>query len=333
MRYKSLIILVALLALGLSSVFAGNESRIGTAGAQELRIPVGARATAMGGSVVADVYGAEAIFWNPAGMANMIGTEVMFSHQPYIADIDINFIGATTAIEDFGTLALAAKIVSIGDIEETTTDYPDGTGRIFSPTLSVITVGYARELTARVTFGVTGNFINERVHEVSATGVSFDIGFIYRPGWQGVSLGLAIKNYGPEMRYSGTGFERRNPTTGRMEAAQSQNFDLPSSFNIGLAWDFLDQGANLAKVTGNFMSNNYSQDNFQGGFEYTYDGRYSLRAGYNYSEQNDWQYGFSAGAGIMVSLGGTDVTFEYTWSEVDNSAFDANQYFTGKINF
>jgi len=332
MKIRVFIILIALLAVGLTSVYGGNERRIGTAGAQELRIPIGSRGTAMGGSVVADVYGTEAIFWNPAGMANLIGTEAMFSHQPYIADIDINFVGIVTAIEDFGTLAASAKVVSIGDIEETTQSYPDGTGRIFSPSLSVITVGYARELTARVSFGVTGNFISERIAEASATGVSFDIGFIYRPGWNGVSMGLAIKNYGPEMRFSGRGFERAD-TLGRQVSANSATFDLPSSFNVGLAWDFLDMGANLAKVTGNFMSNNYSQDIFQGGFEYTYDGKYSLRAGYNYSDQTDWQYGFTAGAGLMVTLGGTDVTFEYTWTEVDNSAFDANQYFTGKVNF
>ncbi len=335
MKFRVFIVIVALLAIGLSSAYAGNERRIGTAGAQELRIPVGSRGTAMGGSIISDVYGVESMFWNPAGMANLIGTEAMFSHQPYIADIDINYIGIATSIEDFGTIGASVKVVSIGDINETTTDGPnDGeTGRVFSPTFSVLTVGYARELTARVSFGFTGSFINERILNTSASGISFDVGFIYRPGWQGVSLGLMIKNYGPSMRFKGDDLYYFDPNTGQQVAGQSESFDLPSSFNIGMSWDFLDMGANLAKVTGNFMSNNYSQDNFQGGFEYTYDGKYSLRAGYNYSDQTDWQYGFAMGAGVVVNVGGADVTFEYTWSEVDNSAFDANQYFTGKVNF
>lgn len=332
MKIRIFVLLIALLAVSLTSVYAGNDNRIGTAGAQELRIPVGSRGTAMGGSIIADVYGVESMFWNPAGMANLIGTEAMFSHQPYIADIDVNYVGAATAIEDFGTLGAAVKVVSIGDMEETTWDYPDGTGRIFSPSLSVLTVGYAKELTARVSFGVSGSFINERIHEVSATGISFDIGFLYRPGWQGMSLGLTIKNYGPKMKFSGKGFNYTDDN-GRQVSPESESFDLPSSFNVGLSWDFLDMGTNFAKVTGNFMSNNFSQDAFQGGFEYMYNDMLSLRAGYNYSDQEDWQYGFSFGAGVMVDIGGTDVTFEYTWSEVDNSAFDANQYFTGKINF
>ena len=331
MKIRIFIILVALLAVSLTSVYAGNERRIGTAGAQELRIPIGSRGTAMGGSIVADVYGVEALFWNPAGMANMMGTEVMFSHQPYFADIDVNYVGVATLIEDFGTIGASAKIVSIGDIEETTEKFPNGTGRIFNPSLSVITVGYAKEMTARVSFGFSANLINERIHEVSATGFSFDIGFLYRPGWQGVSLGLAIKNYGPEMKFDGKGFRRTNTNSERQESPEVESFDLPSSFNIGLSWDFLDQGANLAKMTGNFLSNNYSQDVFQGGFEYTYDGKYSLRAGYNYADQEAWLYGFSVGAGVLLSIGDTDVTFEYTWTETD--VFDANQYFTGKINF
>ncbi len=335
MKFKILFILVALLAVSLTSVYAGNERRIGTAGAQELRLPVGARGTAMGGSIVADVYGVESMYWNPAGLANLVGTEAMFSHQPYIADIDVNYAGIATSIEDFGSIGFSAKVVSIGDILETTDAYPDGTGRVFSPTLSVISASFAKELTARVSFGTTMHYLNERIHEVTASGVAFDVGFIYRPDWQGVSMGLVIKNYGPEMKFSGKGFY--DAGDGHQVAAEPQKFDLPSSFNFGLAWDFLAADKNFAKATGNFMSNNYSQDVWQGGLEYTYDdgkwGRYSLRAGYNYSDQEEWQYGFTAGGGVTLKVGTTDVTFEYTWSETDNDAFDANQYFTGKINF
>jgi hypothetical protein len=331
MKYKTIVILIALLAMGLASVYAGNTRRIGTAGAQELRIPVGSRGTAMGGAVIADVYGVESIFWNPAGLAGLVGTEAMFSHQPYLADIDINFVGVGTAIEDFGTIAAAVKVVSIGTMEETTREFPDGTGREFSPALTVLSLTYAKELTARVSFGFTGMLINEQIFEVRASGVALDVGFIYRPGWQGVSMGLAIKNYGPEMRFEGEGFYSVQEGADRQTAAEALKFELPSSFNFGLAYDFLDKDANFAKLTGNFMSNNYSQDVFQGGFEYTYDGKYSIRAGYNYADQDSWLYGFSAGAGIVLNLGETDVTFEYTWTETD--VFDANQYFTGKINF
>ncbi|MEP0827534.1 MAG: PorV/PorQ family protein [Candidatus Zixiibacteriota bacterium] len=329
MKNKIVFLMLILLAASLSTAYAGSDRRLGTAGAQELRIPIGARGTAMGGAVTANASGVESIYWNPAGLASLEGTEAFFSHQPYIADIDVNFVGVATNMSDFGILGVGAKIVSIGDMEETTEEFPDGTGRVFNPSLSVLSLSYARTLTYNVTFGATGMYINERIFEVSASGVAFDVGFIYRPNWHGVSLGMVIKNYGPEMKFSGRGFDRVLDL--RPARPVAATFDLPSSFNLGMSFDFLSNGPNLATVSGNFCSNNYSEDLWQGGLEYGYDGKYFLRAGYNYSQQESYLYGFSFGAGLTLNFGNTDVTFEYSWTETET--FDNNQYFTGRINF
>ncbi len=336
MKYKFLILTMVLLVLSLCSAYAGNSLRLGTAGAQELLIPIGSRGTAMGGAVLSTTYGIESMYWNPAGLSSLEGTEVAFTHLPYIADIDVNFIGIATAIEGFGTFGFGAKVVSVGDIEETTEDMPDGTGRFFSPSLTVLNVTYAREFTANVSFGATAMLINENIAEAQATGVAFDVGFIYRPRWYGLSLGLAIKNYGPEMAFSGIGFyQELNDHPVSPEAAK---FDLPSSINIGVGYDFLDDGRNLANVSGNFRSNNFSEDYWQGGAEYVYDGKYAIRAGYNFSDldsnddgTNDYLYGLSFGAGVTLPLPGVSLTFEYSWNETE--VFDDNQYFTFRANF
>ena len=330
MKTKYIILVLVLLAVSLSSVYAGNSRRMGTAGAMELLIPIGSRGTSMGGAVIANVAGVESIFWNPAGLASLEGTEVMFTHQPYLADIDVNFAGIATRIEEFGTIAASAKVVSIGEMEETTEDYPNGTGRIFSPTLAVLGVSFAKILTANVSFGATAMFIHEDIFEVQATGVAFDVGFLYDPRWKGFRLGLVIKNYGPQMSFSGRGF-LAELDEGRPGAAESKPFELPSSINMGVAYDFIDDGPNLTTLTGNFRSNNFSDDCYQGGAEYVYDGRYSLRAGYNFADQDRWLYGASFGAGVVLSLGNTDLTIEYSWTETD--VFEDNQFFTVKANF
>ncbi len=329
MRNKIAIFVLVLLALSLTSAYAGNTRRIGTAGAQELLIPIGSRGTAMGGAVVANISGLEAIHWNPAGLSSLSGTEAMFTYLPYIADIDVNFVGIGTTIEDFGSLAAGAKIVSIGDMEETTFDFPDGTGRVFSPSLSVISVTYSRMMTYQVQFGITSKLVYERVFEVSATGVAFDIGFMYQPGWQGLSLGLSIMNYGPTMKFSGDGFNR--PLDGRQGAAEGSSFDLPSQFNFGVAYDAVQSERSVATLSGNFRSNNYSQDVWQGGLEFVYDDKYSLRAGYNYADQDEWLYGFSVGGGLVLDIGQTKLALEYAWNETET--FDDNQFFTVKFLF
>jgi len=336
MKNKLLILVMVLLVLSLSSAYAGNSLRTGTAGAQELLIPVGSRGTAMGGAVLSTAYGVEAMYWNPAGLSSLEGTEAGFTYLPYIADIDVNFVGVATGIEGFGTIGVGAKVVSIGDIEETTEDFPDGTGRVFSPSLTVMNLTYAREFTANVSFGVTAMFIHEDIFEVQASGVAFDVGLIYRPRWYGLSLGLVVKNYGPEMQFNGIGFDQAfEDVPVRPIGAK---FELPSSINIGVGYDFLDDGKNLANISGNFRSNNFSEDYWQGGAEYVYEEKYALRAGYNFSNfdgnddgTNDFLYGISFGAGLKVPLAGVSLSFEYSWNETE--VFDDNQYFTFKANF
>ena len=330
MKLKLVLLMAALLALCVSTAFAGNPARIGSAGAQELRIPVGSRGTAMAGAVVANAYGIESMYWNPAGLASLEGTAAMFSYLPYIADIDQNFVGVATNIEDFGTIGAGAKIVSIGDIEETTLAFPDGTGRIFNPSLAVINVTYAKVLTASVSFGATAMFINETIHEVSATGMAFDVGFMYNPGWNGVRLGLVMKNYGPEMQFKGRGFER--PLNSQRPASpNAQTFDLPACINVGMSYDFVDNGDNFASLSGNFVANTYSNDVLQGGFEYAYQGLYFLRGGYNYSKQDEWINGATLGAGLTYEMGETKLTFEYSWNQTE--VFDDNQFFSVSVGF
>ena len=329
MKTKLVLVTLFLLAIGITSAIAGSERRIGTAGAQELLLPIGSRGTALGGAVVSNVSGVEAVLYNPAGLASLEGTEAMFSHLGYFADIEVNFGGVATAIEGFGTLAVAAKVTSIGNMEETTNLYPDGTGRTFNPTLAVLGVSYANQLTANVGIGATAHFLSESIFEVSATGVAFDIGFEYDPRWKGVKLGLVMKNYGPSMRFSGKGFER--DLDNRKASPNSAAFDLPSYFAMGLSYNIFEGEKNKAVLSGNWRSNALSQDLWQGGAEYSYDDKYFLRAGYNYSQQNDYVYGLSLGAGLTVPLGGTRLTFEYAWTQTD--IFSDNQFFTLRMNF
>ena len=329
MRKNTILLVAALLLLALSSVQAGNQNRLGTAGATELLIPVGARGSSMAGAVVANSYGVDAIYWNPAGLAWLEGTEAIGSYLPYLADINVTHAAIGTNIEDFGAIALSVKVVSIGNIEETTELYPDGTGSVFSPTLAVIGATYARALTTQVNFGFTANYLREDIFQVSATGFAFDFGFTYEPRWHGLTLGLAIKNYGPDIQFRGSGFEREQGN--RPVASSNAKSELPTSVNIGLAYNFVNEGMHSATMSGNFRSNNLSEDLWQSGVEYTYNERYSLRAGYLYSNQTEAIYGLCLGGGLVVDLGQTSVSFEYSWNQTE--VFSDNQYFTLKASF
>lgn len=128
-------LMIAALALVVSTADAGDKSRIGTSAGQELRIPAGSRGTALGGSILASVQGAEAMYWNPSGL--VFGNqkrEAVFSYLDYIADMSMNYFGLSTKIREDIAIGVSAKVFSVGDIIVTTEAAPEGTGEVLNPT-------------------------------------------------------------------------------------------------------------------------------------------------------------------------------------------------------
>ncbi len=347
-------ILAATCACGLllgvlsGAAFAGSSERTGTSGANELRIPVGPRSTALGGTTVADVSGPEALFWNPAGLATLQGTDVYFSHLSYIADMNVNYFALTTKAGSFGNIGFSAKMLDVGDVIVTTEAAPEGTGDILSPTFATLGISYARQFTDRVRFGTTIQFVNETVAQAHARGLAFDFGFQYDTGSNGPSFGFVMKNFGTAMSFSGSDFEINVPipdaepgSSNRTVASSSSSFEMPSYFQLGAAYDLLNQGSasstnNHLKVMTTFSSNNFTPDELRGGAEYTHKDVFALRAGYGQrvSNSNDDVYnGFSFGAGLNLKLGGSSrLRFDYANRMVKNFFSDTNE-FAVRLNF
>jgi hypothetical protein len=320
-----------------SAAYAGDDLKIGSAGGQQLRIPVGSRGTAMGGSTVANSYGLDALYWNPAGASSIEGTEVMWSNRQYIADIDINYFAGARRVGDFGVIGFNAKITSMDDEIVRTIDFPEGTGATFSSSFAVIGATYARTLTDRVSLGINSNVIYEKIAEQTAMGLGFDIGFHYNPGWQNVTFGAVIKNLGPKMRYDGPGFDWDTETGDDPNSlphttrSRSAAFEIPSYVQLGAAYKLFEQQKNVVNVSGAFQSNNFSEDEWRFGGEYAWDGKFFLRGGYTASNQDDYLYGASFGAGLKFNVGDSRWQFDYAWSA--SEFFDDNQYFTFQVGF
>ena len=339
--YKLLIIMFTILLAG-SNIFASGGNRNGTAGATELLIPVGVRGIAMSSANVATSYGVEALFWNPAGVAKMEGsTDLMFSHMSYIADIGVDYGAVAANFGDFGVVSFNIKSLSMGEILITTTQNPDGTGATFTPQMITAGLSYSKQLTDRIAVGVTANYISETIDEVSATGFAFNVGAVYDNlgDIDGLSFGIVLKNIGPQMKFTGSGLNVFTEVTNfnRPNAyynINTESFELPSSFEIGFGYKPVLDEVNSLQFSGTFQNNNFSGDEYKGGIEYGYNDMFFIRGGYSYSEtaQNeDYIYGFSAGAGIHYDIEGISVTVDYAYRDVD--FFDANHVFGLTLGF
>ncbi|HKQ56631.1 MAG TPA: PorV/PorQ family protein [Candidatus Eisenbacteria bacterium] len=323
---------VVLAALAAAPAWAGTDARVGTGGAIELKLPVGARSLALGGATLANERGVEALFFNPAGAAaTESNTEVAFSHTEYIADINLNYFGLTHGFGGWGTLGLSAKVLSIGDIQRTSETSPDGTGETFSPTFATLGATYSRRMTDRVNFGVTTYYISEKILQESATGVAFDFGFQYDAGYRGLALGLALKNLGPSMAFNGTDFEQNifrpedDPTAARRTVTNSTaGFELPTFIQFGASYPLVNQAQNRAVLYGAFQNNSFSRDEYKGGLEWTYRNDYALRVGYAGSGKDNELFGLNYGLGVRVPFGSNHMIVDYAGQRVSNFFSDVH---------
>jgi hypothetical protein len=331
-----------LLALAVTAAWAGSDQRKGTSGAGELLIPVGPQGTALGGTNTGDVQGIESTFWNPAGLATLEGTEVLFSHTSYIADMKVNYAAVATKVGGLGTLGLSAKVLSVGDIQVTTEAAPDGTGEVIQPTFTVMGLTWARQFTDRVRFGTTVNLVSEHILDDAATGVAFDFGVQYDTGWRGLRFGMAMKNFGPSMSFTGSNFDQAVQVPGADPSAanrvlrfSSAPFEMPSFFSIGATYDAYRMGHNSVQFLGSFQNNNFVGDNFAAGAQWRHGDLLALRGSWygtlttstdptngnenvSFTTGDDVYSGYALGIGTIVPAGGSKLGIDVTWKPVKN---------------
>src|SRR5665647_206260 len=141
-----LILLVVMFAASIS--YAGPRKKYGTSAAPELLIPVGSVGTSLLGSNMSYISGVDAMYWNPAGLANINSRtgEAMFSHVNYFADMKIEYVTVASKIGNLGVIGAGVKSFNIGEIEQTTETAPEGTGAIFKPTYITANLSFARQM-------------------------------------------------------------------------------------------------------------------------------------------------------------------------------------------
>jgi type IX secretion system protein PorV len=344
-RYMRWVLPALLLALAVPAV-AGSLDRVGTSGAQELRIPVGAASIATGSSSVAVGDGLDNIYWNPASLASTDQSEAMAAYSSYLGDTKVNYGAVSTHLGGQGQIGFSVKVLNIGDIVVTTEDAPEGTGEVLNPNFGVFGITYARRMTDRVHLGFTGAYVSEKVADVSATGLSMDLGVQYDTGWRGLRFGFAMKNIGPNMKYSGANLEQRvvfpsdDPSAaGHVVQLQAASFELPSYLQIGLSYDLPMHGDQHMTFTGAFQGNNFSTDEYHLGLEVPIGSFLALRGGYvgqlaltAADRQQDYLFSYTYGAGFNFKLG--DRPFALDWAGTHVGDFFAdNQQVSLKLSF
>jgi hypothetical protein len=324
---KSITIALVITA-SVQPVLGGNSDRAGQAGATELLINPWARSSGMGSAGTASARGLEAQWLNVAGMAYTQKTEVLFSNTQWLvgSGVMINSFGVSQKIGEAGVIGLSVMNMSFGDIEITTTDVPDGGIGTFSPNYLNIGLSYAKSFSNSINGGLTVRVVNQNIQNLSATGVAFDAGVSYttrlgskdkEKNKDNLQFGIALKNVGPPMKYSGDGLGVRGTVPGGDRSLtleyRAAQYEMPSSLHIGATYHWRTLNL-MHRITGaaNFTSNSFTRDLMNFGLEYSFKDLFMLRGGYVLQLGSDGENNDVAISALMGPTAGVTVNVPLT---------------------
>ena len=322
---KTCLLAFVLLMLGAQPA---NGQKVGSTSMQFLKVLPSARAAAVGEAYSAWASGAEAVFWNPAGLARLENQEVSLTYTDWLFDAQQGALAYAVSIGGFGAVGLQLQYVDFGTFEETSNerpyisdpDNPGLTGRTFRPFSYVIGLSYARYLTNRFSLGggvkyaheslFDGSNVTAQIREgvtdevgTAASGVLFDFGIRYTTGFRSIEIASSIQNFGSNVTYA------------------VESYPVPLLFRVGIAANLVGQNALLLTgSSGNqvraafeiFHPNDYAQQ-IHSGVEYEFQQVLSLRAGYKFNYDND---GLTLGGGLQYSIADVGLAIDYSYGSM-----------------
>lgn len=293
--------------------------KVGTTSMQFLKVMPTARGTAMGEAYSTIATGAEAVFWNPGGVAILQRPEFSLTYIDWIFDTRQGAFSAALSFDEWGALGLQIQYVDYGVFEEALANPARLTGRQFHPFTYLVGLTYSRSLTDRFSTGVTVKFAHEALFDQSsvvitstqglsetvntfANAVLFDFGLLYDTGFRSLKIAASIQNFGASMKYA-------------KEASPA-----PMLFRLGLGGDLIgaeglfgsEEDHRVSAAIDLFQPNDYTQQ-LHAGLEYEYAGTFAIRLGYKFNYDFE---GLTLGAGLRREIADVMISFDYSYGSL-----------------
>jgi hypothetical protein len=313
-----------LIVLGIGFIgIAYPQSKVGTTAANFLTIPVGSRATGMGGAFSAVANDATTAFWNAGGLSRLPRNEFTASTAEWLVGTRLNWVGIALKLDDDNAFGISVTQLDYGDEEITTTSEPNGTGAFWSASDLAVGISYARNLTDRFSIGATAKYISQNIWNESATAFAVDIGLLYHTQLEGLRLGMNISNFGTDMTLDGKDLlspidvdpsnAGNNPNISG--ALLTDSWTLPLMFTFGVGYDAVRMDEWLLTLAGDVLIPNNQTTYGNVGMEVTWNNLLSLRTGYNSWFKEDTEEGFTAGVGVQYDFGSFFAKFDYSYTD------------------
>jgi len=269
----------------------------GTTAANFLKIPVGARESALAGAFTAVGGTPGAVFYNPAGLALLDSPALDYSYNNYYSGISQHAAAAAWPAAR-GAWGLGLNYFQVGAFDSyDAQDNPTGKVSAYGAAASLGYGGGFRTGLAflpELRYGLAGKYLAESLDGSGADGAALDAGLLLSTGLDGLALGAAAENL----------------------AASRLDFDGPGArparkFKAGLS--YLAGGRSLTALLSAEAA--FPEDGpayFSAGLENTLYGALALRAGY--TSFGDAANGVTFGLGLnLPARFGRGVRLDYSF--------------------
>jgi hypothetical protein len=207
-------------------------------------------------------------------------------------------------------------------MDVTTEDVFGPTGETFTCSDIVSGITYANSFTEKFSFGLTVKYLREDLDEYAVNGISVDLGSIYNTGWKNLTIGMALRNFGPDMKYEldndGDGQLDEDPFDlldndgdGLIDEDKAEvGFKIPMNFSLGVSVDLYRKDGQ--SLIGSLQLDNCvdRSETYNAGFEYKL-GTFKLRGGYQFGYD---AASYTGGFGLTIPVSFTVIDLDYSYS-------------------
>jgi hypothetical protein len=263
-----------------------------------LKIGVGARASAMGSAHLAVVTDATSLYWNPAGLALVDGTNLHLSHNEWFQDVRYEFLSVARRWGPHG-FGVGFSGLYMDELERRD-EFGNPLGSFGFYDVAVWG-GWGMNVKPGVYLGTSVKMLLEQIDDVTATGYAIDLGARYETPVPNLALGFGVFNVGPKMVFL------------------VEEFDIPRSFSCGASYALPMEslsGDILMAADAVFYKGEDAKGHF--GAEYNFKNLASLGLGYKAGYDVE---GFSVGAGLFRG----PLRFGYAYSVIGSELGDAHR--------
>jgi hypothetical protein len=267
------------------------------------------------------------IFYNPASLGRMVGTDIQFTFNKWLADITYNYMAAGINLDGIGTFALVGTLLNSGEMDVRTVEKPLGTGERFSVNDLALGLGYGLMLTDRVSVGLQLNYISESIWHSSLSTFGLNFGVQYQVEKDGLTIGASVSNFGTRANYDGRDLyinydfdPSKHGDNSKLPAElRTDYFNLPTLFRAGVSYTFnFDEDYKLL-IAADAVHPNDNDQYLNIGGEFNLLHIFSIRCGYRnlYIPYNpDAEGGLVLGGGVQTNFNETNnIRFDYAYAD------------------